>query len=183
MKISFQKSKNINTSPIKELALVLFLCLVGLAMHVGVQSQVSESVTATVTAQQIALSVSDGAVAYGTLDIGSTMTTLTDGVNDTQTVTNDGNVNQDFSIQGQDSSPDNWTLAATAGSDTYAHEFSTDSGVGWTAMESATYTTFATGVGASASESLDLNIHMPTSTTATAEQNVDVSVQAESSGS
>lgn len=176
MKISFLKRKNINTSPIKELALVLFLCLVGLAMHLGVKAQDSDTVTATVTAQQISVSVSDGSVAYGILDIGSTMTTLALDPIDTQSASNDGNVAVNFGIQGTTSAE--WSLAATPGDETYAHEISTDSGTGWTAMETGSYTEFAAAVGTGETEPFDLNIHIPTSTTATTEQSVNVSVQA-----
>ncbi len=175
MKISFKKTKKLS-SPVQELGLVLFLGLVGLVMHLGVNAADTQTVNASVSIQQISVSVTDAGIDYGILAVGSTMTTFALVPVDTQTATNDGNVSIDLSIQGQDSA--DWTLATTTGTDQYVHQISTDSGVGWTNVESGTYTDFATGVGTSSTEEFGLNLHMPSGTTATETQSVDVSVQA-----
>ncbi len=173
-------------SPLKELFLVFFLAVFGLAMHLGVRGQVSQSVTATVTAQQVALSVSDGSVAYGTLSTGTTASTATgdsDSIDDTQVITNNGNVDEDFELQGQNSSPDSWILAATSGENQYVHEYCTsdcDGSPTWTALTTS-YASIATGVSATATQDFDLRIIMPSSTTVSAEQSVDVTVQATAS--
>src|SRR5579872_6587847 len=66
-------------------------------------------VAATVTVQNVSVSVSSGTVAYGTLATNTSLTTLAaPGLNDQQTATNNGNVPEDFSINGQNSA--NWTL-------------------------------------------------------------------------
>ena len=83
----------------------------------------SADVTATVTIQNVSVSVSDGSVAYGTVSASATEDTTSNGVNDSQTASNDGNVTEDINIRGADSS--NWTLAGTAGVDTYVHKFCT----------------------------------------------------------
>jgi len=83
---------------------------------------VEQSVTATVTPQLVALSILDGEVNYGFLGAEATKNTLT--LSDPQTVTNNGNVVENFLIRGQDSTPSNWILAATAASEAYRHEFS-----------------------------------------------------------
>ena len=60
----------------------------------------SGQVAATVTASVIAVTVSDGGVAYGT--VATSEDTTSSGVNDTQTITNTGTVNEDFEIKGVD---------------------------------------------------------------------------------
>lgn len=51
-------------------------------------------VSATVTAQNISLSVSDGTISYGILAVATTKATVNLSPVDTQTVTNDGNVTE-----------------------------------------------------------------------------------------
>lgn len=148
------------------------------SLSLSVQAQDTASVTATVTAQQIAVSVSDGTVNYGVIEMGGNKSTLD--LTDTQTITNDGNVTEDFNIQGSDSTPSSWTLVGNTapGTDEYGHAFSTDTGSTWTPMTSDTYTSVATAIASSATEDMDLQIYTPSSTTATAEQSVDVTIQA-----
>ena len=59
------------------------------------------TVTATVTVQNISLTVSDGVVAYGTLGSNTTKSTCTSELNDLQTITNNGNVAETFNIKGK----------------------------------------------------------------------------------
>lgn len=142
------------------------------------------SVTATVTAQNIAITVTDGSVAYGTLALGGTADTTSGSKNDTQTATNTGNVAETFTIKGSNSA--SWTLSATAGSETYKHEFCTSGGGAPDPCDSTpSYTalttndqTLATGVAASGTQKFDLKVSVPTSTAATAAQNVDVTITA-----
>lgn len=146
------------------------------------------SVTATVTVQNVAISrTSDGTVPYGTLTTSDTQDTTTaaegDGIDDTQTFQNDGNINEDFAIQGQDSA--NWELADAPGDETYAHKTCITSCDGaspsWTAFNEDGYTEFATGIAASGTQDVDLQILTPTSTTHYDQQSVDVVVQASAS--
>jgi len=144
-----------------------------------VEADTEGTVTATVTVQNISLSVSDGSISYGTLAVGTSATTATgdgDSVDDTQTVTNDGNVTEDFNIKGQDTG--NWTLENTAGADQYVHEFCTsncDSSPTWTPLTTS-YDTLAEDI--AASSGFDLRIQVPTSTAVYTSQSVDVTVQA-----
>jgi len=141
----------------------------------GTQAAETGTVTATVTAQEISVSVTDGTVAYGTMSVGTTANTLAAGLNDTQTATNNGNVSEDLNIKGQDST--NWTLGAAAGSETYKHEFSTTASFPGTALTTS-YQTLATGIAAAGNETFDLQMSTPTSTASYTEQSVDVTVQA-----
>ncbi len=137
----------------------------------------NDAVTATVTPTLVAVSITDGVVDYGTLGAGTSKDTLSPA--DTQVVSNDGNINEDFVIKGQNSTPDGWTLAATAASEAYKHEFTTTGTFG-TAL-TTTNQSLSAGVASSGTVNLDLKITTPTSTTATNQQNVDVVVQASAS--
>ena len=129
----------------------------------------------TYTPVTVSVSVSDGVVSYGTLTAGSSQDTTSSGLNDTQTATNDGDVTENFNIKGQNSA--SWTLTATAGSEQYVHEFSTNGGSNWTAL-TTTYQTLATNIGVSGTVNFDLKITVPTSTNDYTQQSVDVTIQA-----
>lgn len=185
MEIKFRKSRNRQERVIKEVAIVLFISLVGLMMHLGVKAA-EETVNATVTAQNVALSVSPGTVSYGTVGTGSSATTaLNDGdsVDATQSIENTGNVAEDFDLKGQDTA--SWTLADSIGTaESYAHEYcdegggtDCDSTPTWTAL-STTYASLTTNVGTSTTYPFDLRIQLPTSTSDTSEQSADVYVRA-----
>lgn len=141
----------------------------------------TDTVTATVTAQNVSVSVADGAVAYGTVSTSSTEDTTTNGVDDSQTATNDGNVTEDLTIRGWDTT--NWTLGGTAASETYTHKFCTstcDSSPSWTALTTS-YQTLADDVSSSGTQVFDLQIGTPTSTSNYTEQSADVTVMAAAS--
>ena len=136
------------------------------------------TVAATVTVQNISLSVADGTVAYGVLASNITKSTCTTELNDLQIITNDGNVAETFNIEGQNSA--NWTLAATAGSDQYVEKFATSTCStfsGGTALTTS-YATAATNIAVSATSSLNLQINTPNPSTIFTQQSVDVLLQA-----
>jgi len=147
-----------------------------------VKAATTGDVTATVTVTNIALTVSDAGVAYGTIPVSTTEDTTTGGVDDSQTATNTGNVEADFNIQGADTS--NWTLSATAGSETYTHKFCTtdcDGSPSWTALTTS-YQDLADSVSASGNQVFDLQIGTPTSTTTFTEETATVTVQVVEAG-
>ena len=163
---------------INTLQLVISLLSATLLISSPIFAASTDSVTATVTAQNISVSVSDGSVAYGTLATSSTADTASGDLDDSQTATNDGNVTEDFNIQGQDSA--NWTLEATAGADQYTHKFCTSDCDGtptWNALTTS-YQSLATSVSAAGTQIFDLQIGTPTSSTNYTEQTVSVTVQA-----
>jgi hypothetical protein len=132
----------------------------------------------TSAATVISVSVSDGAITYGTIPANSTKSTCTSELNDAQTVTNNGNVTENFLIKGQNSA--NWTLAATAGSNQYVHKFlngacSTFSG--GTALTTSDQS-FATGISPSGTATLNLQINTPNPSTVYTQQSVDVTITA-----
>ena len=160
-------------------SLIATLCtlgVVGMVIGAAVLGASEATITATVTVQNISLSVADGSIAYGVLPVNTSKSTCD--LNDTQTVTNNGNVAEDFSIKGKNS--ENWTLADTAGENQYVHKFATSScPVTWggTALTTS-YQTMATNVATSSSVTLNLQITTPTVTSSYDPQDVSVMVMA-----
>jgi hypothetical protein len=135
----------------------------------------------TPTAKVISVAISDGLITYGTMSTGEIKTTIT--LSDTQTLTNDGNVSETFNIKGQNTTCP-WTLAGTAGSDQYVHQFCKKTDVtctspptNYTALTTG-YTTLYTGVAVSGTRQIDLRLIAPTATSCGGQQNVDVTIQA-----
>lgn len=119
---------------------------------------------------------SSGNITYGTLPGNTVKDTTASGLNQTQTVQNDGNVPEDFSIKGQNTACP-WTLAASNGADQYTHAFSTDSGGSWQTLSLA-YQTAVSNVSAAASQNLDFRLTTPTSTTCYTAQSVNLTILA-----
>ena len=150
------------------------------AMLIGTAvSGVETSVTATVTAEVVALSIT----ANGSFDYGSVVTTAdttSNGVNKSPTIRNDGSVNEDFQLKGTDSA--SWTLASSAGSATYAHKechATCDTSPSWAALNHTSYSaSIFTSVAPTGTGAFDLQVTVPTSTAGVSQQNVNVDVQA-----
>jgi len=157
---------------------VCILSLFGSLIGMTIWGAATSTVSCTVTAKNISLSVTDGSVAYSTLDLNSTTTTIV--LVDTQVVSNDGNVTEDINVKSSDAAGGtSWNLAAAAGSDEYLHRFSTTTGSTWVsfAVDHA-YSTLETGIAVSATTSLDLYIHTPTASTDYTEKTITITAQA-----
>jgi hypothetical protein len=156
---------------------VLFAAVANVA-----QASSSATVTSTVTVQSVSVSVSSGTVSYGTIAANTSEDTTASGLDDTQTVTNNGNVAEDFAIQGQDSA--DWTLGSTPGVNTYEQQFCTTSctspPTNYTALTTSNQS-LASSVGATDTASLDLRITTPTSSTSTTSESVNVTILASAS--
>ncbi len=126
----------------------------------------------------VSITVSDGVISYGTIPANSTKSTCSTELNDAQTVTNNGNVTENFNIRGQNSA--NWTLAGSVGTDQYVHKFlngSCSTFSGGTAL-TTTDQTLATGVAVSGTATLNLQINTPNPSTVYTQQSVDVIITA-----
>jgi hypothetical protein len=139
-------------------------------------------VTSTVTPLNISVSVADGSVSYGTLDLSTSEDTTTAGVNDSQTATNDGNVAEDFNIRSTNAIGGTaWTLDGGAiGPDQYMHKFCTvtcDASPTWTAMTTG-YAALASNIATSGNQVFDLRIDTPSSTSDYILKTITVTVQA-----
>jgi len=167
------------------IANVCILGMIGIVIGTGVFANTEAEVAATVMVQNIAVSVSDGSIDYGTLGQNSTQNTLPGGANDMQTATNDGNVTSDIKIKGTNSN--DWTLGATAGDNIYTHHFcnATDNDcttplTNYTALTTS-YTDLKTDVAASGTVDFHLQINTPNPSSVFTQQNVNVWVQASAS--
>jgi hypothetical protein len=137
------------------------------------------TVTATVTAQNISVSVSDGTITYGIMAVNTSKDTTAGSLNDAQTATNNGNVAEDFNIRGQDSAA--WVLGASAGSEQYTQKFCLTSCTSYpTSYTSLTtsYQTLANSVATSGNQLFHIGLTTPTATATYTSQSVDVIVQA-----
>ena len=136
------------------------------------------TVTATVTVQNISLEmVENGTISYGTIGLSSTKDTVTLGT--TPVANNNGNVNEDFGLQGTDST--SWTLSSDTGAETYFHKVCTadcGSSGSWANLSTGGYYTIVQGIATGNSQPFDLRVGTPTSTSDYDQQNVNVSVQA-----
>jgi hypothetical protein len=149
----------------------------------------TSNVTATVTAQNISVSVTDGSVAYGTLGLSSSADTTSGGVNDSQTATNDGNIAEDFNISSSNATGGTgWTIAGTIGADQYKHSYCNtgsgspdpcDTGATWNAITTAgAYQTLGTNIATSGTSKFDLQISTPSSVSDYTLKSITVTVQA-----
>ena len=145
----------------------------------GVRADDEGTVTATVTVQNISVTVTDGTVAYGTLGQNSTADTEPA---QGQTATNNGNVTEDFDIKGLDSA--DWTLETAAGTDQYVHKFCNDTDndcttppTSYTAL-TTDYQDLDSAIITSGTVLFQLQINTPNPSTVYTEQSVNVTVLA-----
>jgi hypothetical protein len=163
------------------LSLCLFTLLFGV-FALPIHASTSATVTATVTVQNISVSVSDGTVVYGTLGLNSSAGT---NGTDTQTATNNGNVTEDLLIRGQNTAA--WTLTGSAGDNEYVHRFCNASAqncstppTNYDALTTNNQT-LSSSVSASGTVDFDLHITTPSTSSSFVEQSVDVTVTATAS--
>ncbi len=167
----------------------LFLVLVTLTFvfsgfQIGlVQAASTGTVTATVTAQNISVSLDNGdGVSFGTIGTSSTADTTTNGVNDSTTATNNGNIAEKLNIKAENTASADWTLGASAGSETYTMKFCTadcDTTPSWSSVGiSPSYVTLVASVVKDGTQVFDLQVGTPTSTAHYDAQTITVTVQA-----
>lgn len=158
---------------------ILILGTVGMLVFSAVSAASTATVAATATVQNVSVSVADGTITYGTLSNNTSKSTIVADLNDLQTATNNGNVAEGLNIKGTNSA--NWTLAGTAGSDSYVHKFCTATcgspPTNFTALTTS-YQTLVASVAASGTQTFDLQVTTPNPSTVYTQQSVDVTVQA-----
>jgi hypothetical protein len=105
---------------------ILFVILVSSMVVIVVQAQ-TDTVTATVTVSSVSVSLDNSSFAHGTMSSNTASSTLGLWAGAGITATNDGNVAEDFDINGADSTGGTgWTLAGTTASDQYIHKYCND---------------------------------------------------------
>ncbi|HZX50167.1 MAG TPA: hypothetical protein VFE94_03420 [Candidatus Paceibacterota bacterium] len=147
----------------------------GLLIAAGAYAAQTGVVSATVTAQNISVAVQDASIAYGSLALSASYSTLAAEANDLQFASNIGNLTEDFNIQGADTA--SWTLESAIGSEQYTHEFSTNRGTVWVKL-STSYQQLVDAVAQNVSQQFDLQITVPSGTSDFTQQTAAVTVQA-----
>ena len=105
----------------KSIFLGFLVAIVGLLTVAAANAADNAAVTATVTVQNISMTLSQTSFDYGTMPSNTASSTLSLFGGTGIVATNNGNVNEDFDINGVDTA--DWTLAGTVGSDAYIHQF------------------------------------------------------------
>lgn len=161
---------------------VLFSFLFNFLIGAVRAATLTDTVEATVTAQNISVSVDNLSIAFGTIGVGSSANTTTGagGVNDSSIATNDGNITEKFNIKAGDST--NWALDTTAASEKYTMKScvtNCDSSPAWTSVGiEPAYATLVASIGIGGTQPFDLEVGTPTSTASYGEQTITVTVQA-----
>ncbi|HEY9584864.1 MAG TPA: hypothetical protein VJI33_04865 [Candidatus Paceibacterota bacterium] len=143
------------------------------------------TVTATVTVQNIAVSVNQASFAYGAMSANTASSTLTLFSGAGIVATNDGSL-ADFDIFGADTN--DWTLnSATSTADNYIHKFCNETanncsasgvfGADFTALTTSPQT-LSSNVAADGTVAFQLSLHTPNPSTVFTEQSAVVTVQA-----
>lgn len=171
---------------------ILIVMIFGLLIVVGARAADNAAVTATVTVQNIAMTLSQSSFDYGTMLANTTSSTLALFSGAGIVVTNTGNVNEDFDINGANTGTgaagNGWDLdTATSTANIYAHRFCNDTDdvctTAWTNYSAMTTSPGAldTAVAASGTVNFQLEIHTPLTTTKTTQQSAAVTVTASAS--
>ncbi|MDD4382277.1 MAG: hypothetical protein PHE21_02960 [Candidatus Dojkabacteria bacterium] len=143
-----------------------------------------QSVAATVTVTNVSLTVSDGTIAYGTLSTSTTKDTTTASLqlDDSQTVTNNGNVAIDVKVKATaDANVSPWSIGASVDSEVYTHKTcvtTCDSSPSWTAMTTSYGSAILSNIVAEDTADVDFQIGTPSSTASFTEKSVNVYLMA-----
>lgn len=142
----------------------------------GVRAADTDTVAATVRATHLAVSVSDGIIAFGSMPLNTASTTV--GSGETQTVSNDGsdavlNVKSSNATGGV-----TWTLGTSPGSNIFQMEVSTTSGSTYTTFQATdTYLTASSSFASLTDGDVDFRITTPTVSSDFVEKSVTLTLQ------
>ncbi|MBI4136021.1 MAG: hypothetical protein HY481_00510 [Candidatus Vogelbacteria bacterium] len=163
---------------IKITVLVLLLTLVGgLILWQITDAASTATVSATVTATNLDLSVSSGSITYGSVALNTATTTAGNGY--TQTVTNNGSTMKLNAKSSDASGGTAWTLGTSPGSNIFKHEVSTTSGSTYMTFQATdTYLTASTSIAASLTQVMDFRLTTPTASSDFVQKTITLTVQA-----
>lgn len=135
------------------------------------------TVAATVSATNLAVSVSDGSIAFGSVAL-NTATTTAGGTGQTQTVSNDGSTAQ-INVKVSDATGGiQWTLGTSPGSDIYKMEVSTTTGSSYMTFQATnTYLTASTTMASLTTGNYDFRLTTPTASTDFQQKSITITVQ------
>jgi hypothetical protein len=175
------KTENYNkggTMNKKIISIAMVVAMLAVAiLPVTVMADTTGSVSCTVTAQLISVTVSDGNVSFGVVSTSGTKNTIG---TETQTATNNGTVAEKFRIKSSNAvGGTGWTLGASAGANVFTLAASINGSSFPLIMTTAdTYIDLVTSVAVSGHQDFDLQIGMPTSSDTT-EKTITLTVLAE----
>jgi len=134
------------------------------------------TVSATVTATNLAVSVSDGSIAFGSVALNTATTTA--GNSDTQVVTNDGS-NAALNVKsGNATGGTTWTLGTSPGSNIFKLEVSTTTGSTYMTLQATdTYLTASSSMTSLLTQNLDFRFTTPTGSTDFVQKSLTITVQ------
>ena len=149
----------------------------GLLLGHITRAATTAAVTATVSAVNLAISVADGSIAYGSVNLSTATTTANNG--ETQVVTNDGSTMK-LNVKSSDATGGTaWTLGTSIGSNIFKHEVSTTTGSTYMTFQATdTYLTASTTIAAGLTENLDFRFTTPSASTDFVQKSITVTVQA-----
>jgi len=133
---------------------MLYLAVGVLVLLVGQAAFAANTISVTVTLEQVGVSVTPTSWALGNKGPGSTTQTTSENF----AAQNTGNVNEDIAIGTGLSSPSEWSHGTSSGEDVYVMEVSTN-GTDWTVLNPST--TLASSLAPLGSEGFDLKFTCP----------------------
>ena len=149
-----------------------------LAIFLGQSTRAASTaaVSATVTATNLAVSVSDGSIAFGSVALNTATTTVAHG--ETQTVTNDGSDAVINVKSGNATSGTTWTLGTSPGSDIFKLEVSTTTGSTYMTFQATdTYLTASSSSASLTSCAFDFQFTTPTVSTDFVQKSLSITIQ------
>lgn len=153
--------------------IVLFAILFG---SYNALAQATDTLTATVSATNLAVSVSDGTIAFGSVALNTATTTV--GTGQTQTVSNDGS-NATLNVKSSNATNGtSWTLGTSPGSDIFKLEVSTTTGSSYGTFQATdVYLTASSTFASLTNQVVDFRFTTPTVSTDFLEKSLTITVQ------
>jgi hypothetical protein len=139
-------------------------------------AQDTDTVTATVTATNLAVSVTDGSIAFGSVALNTATSTV--GTGQTQTVTNDGS-NAALNVRSSDATNGTaWEVGTSPGSNIFRLEISTTTGSTFaTFQDTDVYLTASSTFGSLLNQAVDFRFTTPTISTDFVQKSLTITVQ------
>src|SRR3989344_5380996 len=153
-----------------------FAVLVSLFVWQMAGAASTATVSATIRAKNLAVSVADGSIAFGSVALNTATTTA--GNSDTQTVTNDGSDAVLNVKSGNATGGTTWTLGTSAGSDIFKLEVSTTTGSTYMTLQATdTYLTASSTFASLEDQDIDFRFTTPTGSTDFVQKSLTITVQ------
>lgn len=163
-------------APLISLA-TIFVLIAGFFFGHSVIAADTDTISATVSATSLSLSVSSGSITFGSVALNTATSTV--GSTYGQTVTNDGS-SMTLNVKSSNATGGTtWALGTSAGSDQFKLETSTTTGSTWSTFQATdTYLTASSTVAAAATQLLHFRFTTPSDSTDFVQKTLTVTVQA-----